>query len=134
VSDDKATRIERALRQYHEGPRCKIEDATDESDELAEMGFRYYSENKWHTSFSEAATGARIAIIRAVLTAMNCPVIEKDWCAECRGIGHGKDCKCEGMFGFVMGCCKTCAGDGMVRIERPQLPPKIDEGWRRPKT
>lgn len=45
--------------------------------------------------------------------------INKDWCKECEGSGHGKNCKCDGFIDFVMGCCKTCSGEGTVYSKEP---------------
>lgn len=67
AKESKAKRIERALRQFNDGSRCLIEDATDESTELAARGYVIYRDNKWRKSFSEAATMARIEIISAIL-------------------------------------------------------------------
>jgi len=43
-------------------------------------------------------------------------VLLKEWCSECKGTGHTKDCKCEGPLGFVMGCCERCGADGMITL------------------
>lgn len=58
--------------------------------------------------------------------------IMKDWCPECGGLGHGKKCKCSDGVAFVMGCCKTCGGEGMITL--PPDPPKgiviTDPDWK----
>lgn len=62
-------------------------------------------------------------------------ITEREWCKECGGMGHGKDCQCKSGAEFICGCCKTCGGEGMITLplKRPLiLPPDIDKGWRRP--
>lgn len=60
-------------------------------------------------------------------------MIMKEWCPECGGLGHGKKCKCSNGVDFVMGCCGTCGGEGM--ITKPPDPPKgiiiTDPDWKK---
>lgn len=61
-----------------------------------------------------------------------CPArtIIKDWCPECGGLGHGKKCKCSDGVAFVMGCCETCGGEGMITVEeKPKGIILTDPDW-----
>lgn len=46
--------------------------------------------------------------------------IKKDFCKECSGSGHGKTCRCKSFVQDVMGCCKSCGGEGMITLQTVQ--------------
>lgn len=52
-------------------------------------------------------------------------VVQREWCESCGGSGHSSGCTCRGGVAFVVGCCKACAGEGMVAIKTKEETKKL---------
>ena len=42
----------------------------------------------------------------------------KKFCPDCNGFGHDRYCTCQSEEDFVVGCCKTCHGEGFIEVQR----------------
>lgn len=49
----------------------------------------------------------------------------REWCKTCGGSGHDRGCRCDSGVAFVLGCCLTCRGEGMVTVYKPEPDPTI---------